>query len=368
MADTTDGSASGPSGQGQGNKPRADYNKDGDTNNKDLEYQKFDKDGDGKLNKAEQREYDKSQELDFNRDQLEADLMNSEFAWAWKIIKSDPDLEALWNKAIKEGWQGPRFQAALMNSDWFQENDGYKRTIDALEKSDPKTYAIRLKSAISKVREDLAKMGINPEGISKERFDQLGRRFLILGFDQGRNVESYTDWLGSNFVKMRGSGSQIVGAARTNQDSLNALLLANGFNPDLSSWQSYVSSTVDKIATGDMSIEDAQAYVREQAATLYPVFSERIRQGQNVQDIAAAYYQIYADTLELNPDEIKLTDPYMRAALQDVDKETGKPQAMSLWDFQKMLRKDERFQYTKQANQAADGLAASILSMFGFVG
>ena len=349
-------------------KPRADYNNDGETNKEDLDLQKFDVDKDGKLDKKERRAYERDQQSDFNRDQLEADLMNSEFAWAWKVIKLSPELKDLWDKAIKEGWQGPRFQAALMNSDWFQENDGYKRTIEALEKTDPATYKVRLDSAISKVKDDLVKMGIAVEGISADRLSQMGRRFLILGFDQGRNIESYNDWLGSNFVKMRGAGKTIGGSALTNQDALNALLLANGFDPNNSSWQGYVSDTVNKIAVGDMSIEDAQSFVREQAATMYPVFSDRIRQGQNVQDIAAAYYQIYADTLELNPDEIKLTDPYMRTALQDVDKETGKPQAMSLWDFQKMLRKDERFQYTKQANQAADGLAASILSMFGFVG
>lgn len=336
MADTNDASTQGPSGT-----PRGDKNKDKDGKNKESK---------------------------FNRDRLESDLMNSEFAWAWKVIKTSPELKKLWDKAIEEGWQGPRFQAALMNSDWFQENDGYKRTIEALEKTDPATYKVRLESAVSKVRDDLAKKGISLEGIDPEELNRLGRNFLILGFDQGRNAEAYNDWLGASFVSMRGAGRKIVGNALTNQDALNALLLANGFDPNNSRWQGYVSDTVNKIALGDMSIEDAQSFVREQAATMYPVFSDRIRQGQNVQDIAAAYYQIYADTLELNPDEIKLTDPYMRAALQDVDKETGKPQAMSLWDFQKMLRKDERFQYTKQANQAADGLAASILSMFGFVG
>ena len=58
----------------------------------------------------------------------------------------------------------------------------------------------------------------------------------------------------------------------------------------------------------------------------------------------------------------------MRSALQGIDESSGQPKAMGLWEFQKMLRKDDRFRYTKQANQMADGLASSILSMFGFVG
>lgn len=72
-----------------------------------------------------------------------------------------------------------------------------------------------------------------------------------------------------------------------------------------------------------------------------------------------------ADTLEMDPGTINLKDPYIQQALMG-DSETGAP--MGLWDFQKMLRKDERWQYTKQANAQADGLARSVLEMFGFVG
>lgn len=311
---------------------------------------------------------DSKSSKDMTRDRLESDLMNSEFSWAWKVIKSDPELTKLWNQAIKDGWTSARFQAKLMNSDWFQQHNGYQRTIIALEKTDPETFQARLDGASAKIKDDLAKMGIDVSQITDERLSDMGRRFLMMGFDQGQGAEAYKDWLGTNFVRMRGAGKNIAGDAKSNQDALNALLLANGFDPEKPQWKSYVSDTVNKVAVGDMSIQDAQAFVREQAATLYPVFADRIRQGQNVQDIAAAYFQIYADTLELNPDEIKLSDPYMRAALQGSDETTGQPKAIGLWDFQKMLRKDERFQYTKQANQTADSLANSILSMFGFVG
>lgn len=349
-------------------KARADYNNDGATNDADLDYQKYDKDKDGKLSDKERKAYDRAQEGEFNRDRLEADLMNSEFSWAWKLIKSVPELQDLWEQAIKEGWAGARFKAKLMDSDWFQENDGYRRTILALEKTDPQTYQRRLDGAYSKIRDDLAKMGIDIQTVPETRLKQMARNFLLLGFDQGQNVNVYQDWLGGNFTKMRDSGRGIAGDARTNQDSLSALLTANGFDPKSEAWAGWLNSTINSVAIGDMQITDAQAFIREQAATLYPVFAERIRQGENVQDLASAYFQLYADTLELNPSEISLRDPYMIEALQGVDTETGKPRAMGLWDFQKALRKDDRWQYTKQANAMADGLASDILETFGFVG
>ena len=349
-------------------KARADYNNDGVTDERDLEYQEFDKDKDGKLSPRERAAYDKSKEKEFNRDRLEADLMNSEFSWAWKLIKSVPELEELWEKAIADGWLGARFKAALMNSTWFKENDGYRRTILALEKTDPETYQRRLDGAVAKIRDDLAKMGIRITDIPESRLKQMGRNFLLLGFDQGQNENVYQDWLGGNFLKMRGNDREIAGAALSNQDSLTALLLANGFDPNSESWAGWIESSVNSIALGDMQLTDAQSHIRQQAATLYPIFAERILQGESVQDIAAAYFELYADTLELNPSEISLRDPYMIEALQGVDPETGQPRAMGLWDFQKKLRKDDRWQYTKQANAMADGFANDILSMFGFVG
>ena len=363
----------GGNGQASGgpNKPekaRADYNNDGATNDADLEYQKYDKDKDGKLSDKERKAYDRTQEGEFNRDRLEADLMNSEFSWAWKLIKSVPELQDLWELAIKEGWAGARFKAKLMDSDWFQENDGYRRTILALEKTDPETYQRRLDGAVAKIRDDLAATGIRITDIPDARISQMARNFLLLGFDQGQNENVYQDWLGGNFLKMRDNDKDIAGAALSNQDSLTALLLANGFDPTSEAWAGWIESSVNSIALGDMQLTDAQSHVREQAATLYPIFGERIRQGESVQDIAAAYFQLYADTLELNPSEISLRDPYMIEALQGVDPETGKPRAMGLWDFQKALRKDDRWQYTKQANSMADGLASDILETFGFVG
>lgn len=362
------GSVSGGPDKEKEKKARADYNKDGTTDERDLDLQKYDKDKDGKLDKKERQEYEREQEREFSRDRLEADLMNSQFSWAWKLIKSDPELSELWKKAIDKGWNSARFQAALMNSDWFRENDGYRRTIMAQEKTDPETFKRRLEGAVAKIRDDLAKLGINISEIPDSRLQQMGRNFLYLGFDQGQNESVYQDWLGGNFVKMRNNNRGIAGAALSNQDQLTAVLLANGFNPENERWASWIDSTVNSIALGDMQLSDAQSYVRERAATLYPVFGERIRQGQNVEDLAAAYYEIYADTLEVNPSEISLRDPYIREALQGVDPETGKPRAMGLWDFQKRLKADDRWQYTKQANSMADGFANDILQMFGFVG
>ncbi len=68
-----------------------------------------------------------------------------------------------------------------------------------------------------------------------------------------------------------------------------------------------------------------------------------------------------ASTLEINPATISMTDPTLRAAITP----TGE---QSLYDYQKALRKDNRWQYTQQANSEVADATQKILQDFGFMG
>ena len=68
-----------------------------------------------------------------------------------------------------------------------------------------------------------------------------------------------------------------------------------------------------------------------------------------------------AALLELTPDSISLDDPLLRSAYSQ-DKE------MSLYDFQRAIRKDPRWQYTDNAREEVSNAALSVLRDFGFQG
>jgi hypothetical protein len=68
-----------------------------------------------------------------------------------------------------------------------------------------------------------------------------------------------------------------------------------------------------------------------------------------------------ASVLEINPESITLNDSVLRSAI-------GPDKEMSLYDYQKMLKKDDRWQYTDQAKQEVSGTALKVLRDFGFQG
>ena len=86
-----------------------------------------------------------------------------------------------------------------------------------------------------------------------------------------------------------------------------------------------------------------------------------IDSGIDLSTIYSPYKNILASTLEINPNTITLNDPTLRMAI-------GPDKEMSLYEYQRALRKDNRWQYTDQARGEASDIAKTVLKDFGFMG
>ena len=86
-----------------------------------------------------------------------------------------------------------------------------------------------------------------------------------------------------------------------------------------------------------------------------------IESGVDLATIYSPYKSLLAQTLEVNPNSITLNDPTLRMAI-------GPDKEMSLYEYQRSLRKDPRWQYTDQARQEVSSTASRVLKDFGFQG
>ena len=68
-----------------------------------------------------------------------------------------------------------------------------------------------------------------------------------------------------------------------------------------------------------------------------------------------------ASTLEINPETISMSDPTLRSAITAGSE-------IPLYDFERQLRKDNRWQYTNQAKSEVADATQRILKDFGFMG
>lgn len=118
------------------------------------------------------------------------------------------------------------------------------------------------------------------------------------------------------------------------------------------------------IFSGTTTVEDLQAKIRQDAASSFPAYSDQINKGVSIDALASAYKSSMSAILEIDADSIGYNDPTLRRALQTIGPD-GKPTTKPLWQFEKELRSDSRWEYTNNARDTIDSLSLKVLRDWG---
>lgn len=139
--------------------------------------------------------------------------------------------------------------------------------------------------------------------------------------------------------------------------TIQAIAADNGIKPSdiqLKSW-------IDRVNAGE-DINIIKSDIRTLASFGQPeTVKKLLGQGVNLNTVYSPYKEAMAQTLELTPDAIKLDDPVLRSAIRPEGE-------MSIYDFQRALRKDPRWQYTDNARTEVANSVKGVLKDFGFMG
>lgn len=142
------------------------------------------------------------------------------------------------------------------------------------------------------------------------------------------------------------------------QSLLEKTAKANGLTlsvfADAGSW-------VKRINQGE-SIENFKQIIRNTAKAGMPDNVKKLLDsGVDLDTVYSPYKQTMAALLEINPDSISVNDPTLRMAV-------GPEKEMPLYEFQKALKKDVRWQYTANAKEDVSNSVQKVLRDFGFMG
>ena len=134
----------------------------------------------------------------------------------------------------------------------------------------------------------------------------------------------------------------------------NGLDLQKAFGSQLPNWLAAINK-------GE-SVDTFAKQIREVAKIGMPEkIAKLIDQGIDLDTIYSPYKNIMANTLEINPETINMNDPVLRSA---ITAESEVP----LYQFERQLRQDNRWQYTNQAKSEVANATQQILKDFGFMG
>ena len=177
-------------------------------------------------------------------------------------------------------------------------------------------------------------------------------------------------WLDSNIKSQLASGKQAIGIGNVpegpsgkyftefkNFAAKNGIMLSDSAATDYA----------NKAVAGLIDADTIYSTLRESAASAFPQLADKIKSGIDLKTLADPYIQSMSNLLEIPYTAIDLFDPKIRGALSYTQAD-GKVGTKSIYDFEKELRKDVRWQYTNNAKKEVADTTLRVLQDFGFQG
>jgi len=193
---------------------------------------------------------------------------------------------------------------------------------------------------------------------------------LGVGLDDAAVNKLAREWAAGNFdtttikpqIARSGKIDFAKGSAAEQLNTLKELAGSYGMQYD----QGWYNTAATNVLTGKDDIETYKQYVKEQAKSKFPTLVAQLDQGFTVRQLASPYIQTMSNILEIDPNTIGLNDVYVNQALTGLNAE-GKPSTKPLWQFEQDLRKDPRWNFTKNAQDSLMNTTRKVLQDFGLV-
>lgn len=276
------------------------------------------------------------------------------YGFAYSYLNHNPELKGIFKQAVAETWQAPKFMAAVRETTWWKENSEAMRRAQMLEFTDPGTFNARILAAQAKIRDVANQLGaLVTDKVVAEVAEQAVRTEL--------SDNQIADIL-SGYVDFNEQGT-LGGIAGMAEMRIRELARQNGVQLTDESVKKYAQN----IIAGNVTIEQWEGFIRQQAASLFPAYKEQIEAGINAQDLASPYMQTAARELELSLPDLGTEDEIIRKGMNQVNQD-GVPAGMSLTDYENMLRSDPRWMQTNNAREKLMGAGAEVLRNMGLIG
>lgn len=299
------------------------------------------------------------------------------------IFKLDPKLGELLVQAVDTNMDPAIFLSKAKLTPWWQRNSESVRTkivnrekyndlLKAGEDVKNTEYGMYLSKQVRSVKaqaKEIAGITLTDEqaqSVAQKIYDgnleddPLAINSLITPF-----IGKTTSIVG-NGLSTTGFGGQ----ALQNYQTLQGIAKANGFAlkdilPNISAVTAggdLETAVLRGLADGSIDINRVSQDARMLASQGQPQYVRNLlNQGYDLENIYAPYRQTMASVLEVDPNTIDLNDNTLRSAITDKGD-------MNLYDFKKVLRQDNRWQYTGSAKEEVSNAALGVLRDFGFQG
>lgn len=270
---------------------------------------------------------------------------------SWAL--GNPELRDIMFSGIREGWSQSRIQSAVQNSDYYRTTSDNQRSWGVLYATNPGEAGQQLQTQIGDLSRMARTLGVS---ITRERLQMVAWNAVSMGWDgeqMQRALLAEANWNGRHIGEFGTIGATVT--------QVNQLAEAYGLTLD----RDRALGMTRDILSGGATMESITAGFKTQAKALFPAFADELDAGMRLADIAQPYMQTASQLLELNPAEMRLTDPLWSAPL--TRRQNGRPSPMSVDEWTTHVMNDQRYGWdrTDNAMSAAASFVDNLGSMFG---
>lgn len=289
----------------------------------------------------------------------EQEEMASRYGWALAVLRSNPELSKLFDRAVGGTYSSQRFVAELRNTKWYKSRGETARQNEVLKNADPAEYKRRAMASLANVKDAYYQMyGRMPS-------EALMKSMNYTAFMGGYSDAEIKDLVGKSFnvgqqMKL-GIGGTLGEAERQIRGAVEDYGLDMG--------EPWIARQLTYVATGRADATSVANYLQKAAISKYGAYKEELENGMTMKDIAEPFRQLMAKTLELSDKSLSIADPSIQKALSyRAPAKGGKPGApaqMPLWQFESGLKNDKRWLGTQNAQDSVMSAGRKVLADWG---
>lgn len=288
--------------------------------------------------------------------------IGEKYGYALAVINSDKDLSDLFNRAwqaTKDGrdWSPETFKIELEKTDWFKSKSNTQREYYLLA-NDP-AQAVQFQDNVNEKKASLKtvadRLGAN---ITDIQLTTMAKQAMEFGWNESEIQNALVGYI--SFTTGADGTQSLSGGAADDENLIRDYAAKMGVDVT-NDW--ILSEVTHSANVGN--IDQAKDWIRSRASEKYSPWAEDLKANPNttIEDLAYNFRTTMANTFEVGVDTIKLDDPYIKSVMQG----DANGQKKTQWQFEQDLRKDPRWQTTKNAKESTQTVVNDILSTFGLV-
>ena len=261
------------------------------------------------------------------------------------LIAAFPELKEVYDLFLKKDYTEARLKYFATN--YYKNITETGKTRQGLKATAPGQYAQQLDAYRLGQRKRLVGKGIN---LDDTTFNQLTAE----GFDSGLD-ENQLDVKILNSGKLGTIGGTTLGMVntlKTYADDYGVNQLLNKSWWDQKSMDLFAGKTTD---------DDIEQELRNMSASAYAAYAPGIMAGRTLASQTSALKQSYATLYGVDPDSVQWSNPTFMKLTQYVDPKTKQPVPIPLWEAEKILKSQEDYLYTKNAQDSFNDIGERIL-------